>query len=80
MCPLLWLVGAVFLFRPPTPCADLDAQPLPVYAKAEHARRISAYAAAEERWAKRCLWAWVAVLCVVSVAAGGVAYVVRGRA
>ena len=78
MCPLLWLVGAVFLFRPPTPRVDPDA--LPVYAKAERARRISAYAAAEERWAKRCLWAWVAVLCVVSVAAGGVAYAVRGRA
>ena len=76
--PLLWLVGAVFLFRPPAPRVELAD--LPVHAAMERERRLMAYAIAEEKWAKRCLWAWVAFLCVVAVAAGGVAIAIRSGA
>ena len=71
--PLLWLVGAVFLFHPPRSSLKLEQEGLPVHAVAERERRLAAYRAAEEKWAKRCLWAWVAVVCVAVVVALGAA-------
>ena len=44
-----------------------------MHAVAERERRLAAYRAAEEKWAKRCLWAWVAVVCVAVVVALGAA-------
>ena len=66
-----WLVGAVFLFHPPRSSLKLEQGGLPVHAVAERERRLAAYRAAEEKWAKRCLWAWVAVVCVAVVVSVG---------
>ena len=75
VCPLLWLVGAVFLFRPPAPRAFLAA--LPLHSPDECSRRVAAYRAVEEKWSKRCLWAWVLFVCVVVVVVPGA--VMAGR-
>ncbi|KAH9925694.1 uncharacterized protein BXZ73DRAFT_91094 [Epithele typhae] len=77
VCPLLWFVGAFFLFRPPAPRA-VELNALPFYTVAERERRVAAYRAAEERWAKRCLWAAVAVLAIAGFVAGGAVMAARG--
>ncbi|TBU24844.1 hypothetical protein BD311DRAFT_532721 [Dichomitus squalens] len=63
-CPLLWLMGAVFLFRPPRP--RIEHEGLPVNSAEERGRRIAVYELAEERWAWRCLWGSVATVVIVS--------------
>ena len=67
MCPLLWLAGAVLLFVPTTPRVEMASVPLPVHAAAARERRVARYRAAEARWARRCLWAAVALLAVLAV-------------
>ncbi|KAH9916563.1 uncharacterized protein BXZ73DRAFT_105758 [Epithele typhae] len=77
LCPLLWFVGAFFLFRPPAPRA-VELNALPFYTVGERERRVAAYRATEERWAKRCLWAAVAVLAIAAFVAGGAVMAARG--
>ncbi|KAM5537302.1 hypothetical protein V8D89_009032 [Ganoderma adspersum] len=64
-CPLLWLAGVVFVFRPPRP--RIEHEGFPVNSEEERARRLAVYKQAEERWAKRCWWAFAGFLIVVIV-------------
>ncbi|KAI1795396.1 hypothetical protein LXA43DRAFT_1058538 [Ganoderma leucocontextum] len=64
-CPLLWLAGVVFLFYPPRP--RIEHEGLPVSSAEELGRRVAVYEAAEVRWARCCLLAWVIFMAVVPV-------------
>ncbi|KAI0742445.1 hypothetical protein C8Q80DRAFT_1122723 [Daedaleopsis nitida] len=66
LCPLLWFAGAVLLFFPRTPAVEMAHIDVAVHS--ERSRR----AKAEERWARRCLWACVCVLAAVPVVVLGV--------
>ena len=76
MFPLFWVAGALILLSP------LSAPPDWELSKSEIEREelIESMRRTEVKWAKRCLWAWVAFLCVVAVAAGGVAIAIRSGA
>ncbi|PIL26256.1 hypothetical protein GSI_12012 [Ganoderma sinense ZZ0214-1] len=66
VCPLLWLfAGVVFSFRPPRP--RIEHEGLPVNSAEERGRRIAVYRAAEERWRKRCVVAWMTFMIVVII-------------
>ena len=69
-CPLLWLVGAAFLIRPPRP--RIEHEGLPVNSEEERGRRIAVYEAAEARWAWRCWYAWLPAMTVIPIVVAGV--------
>ncbi len=61
----MWFVGAIILFVPTTPHIEMAS--LPVHSTQERERRVALYRKAEAKWAKRCLWALVALLGIVTV-------------
>ncbi|KAI0669031.1 hypothetical protein C8Q78DRAFT_224862 [Trametes maxima] len=63
--PLLWLVGVYTLFCPTKYEPDLESAP--VGSAEEMKRHKAAYRAAEEKWARRCLWMLISLLAVLSV-------------
>ncbi|KAI0363932.1 hypothetical protein BV20DRAFT_1057619 [Pilatotrama ljubarskyi] len=74
--PLLWMAGLVLLFRPTKYAPDLERAPV---GSAEEMRwHKAAYRAAEEKWARRCLWAFVTLLATVSVVVITVVLAQRG--
>ncbi|KAI0640971.1 hypothetical protein C8Q79DRAFT_1014801 [Trametes meyenii] len=63
--PLLWLVGVYTLFFPTKYEPDLETAP--VGSAEEMKRHKVAYRAAEEKWARRCLWMLITLLAILSV-------------
>lgn len=57
----------MFLCFPRKPSVVLDS--LPRQSTQERERRVAMYRVAEDKWAKRCLWAWVVVMAIASVLA-----------
>ncbi|KAL1938304.1 hypothetical protein VTO73DRAFT_11755 [Trametes versicolor] len=68
LLPFLWMVGAVFVFKP-TPY-EPDLERASVASAEDMQRHKTAYRAAEEKWSRRCLIAtmsfWGAVVVIVT--------------
>ncbi|KAI0351238.1 hypothetical protein OH77DRAFT_1430051 [Trametes cingulata] len=74
--PVLWMAGLALLFWPTKYAPDLERAPV---GSAEEMRwHKAAYRAAEEKWARRCLWAFISLLATVSVIVVTVVLAQRG--
>ncbi|KAI0776621.1 hypothetical protein BD413DRAFT_469027 [Trametes elegans] len=63
--PLFWIAGVVILFRPTRYEPDLER--VSVGSAEEMRLHKAAYRAAEEKWARRCLWACTTLLSVTVI-------------
>ncbi|KAI0655718.1 hypothetical protein C8Q70DRAFT_1057264 [Cubamyces menziesii] len=63
--PLLWLIGVAFICLPTK--YDPDLESAPVGSAEQMQRHKEAYRTAEDKWAKRCLWAFIILVGLLAV-------------
>ena len=75
--PLLWLIGVAFICLPTK--YDPDLESAPVGSAEQLQRHKEAYRAAEDKWAKRCLWAFIILVGLLAVVVVAIMLAKKGQ-
>ena len=73
----MWLIGVVLICLPTK--YDPDLESAPVGSAEQMQRHKEAYRAAEDKWAKRCLWAFIILVGLLAVVVVAIMLAKKGQ-